>query len=219
MKICSLSNLRHLTWYFFVACSLRPPLRSSGQNSWLQIQRSGFDFRGYLIFWVVGLERGPLSLVSTIEELLERKSSGSGLESQQYGRSDPSHWPRGTVYPKKLVLISPTSGRRSVGILRSRTRATEFVWYTVWRMSSINRFFFIVLRPIQVSVFCCLTTWHNSLQIRSMLEFMKGDLPWCLTRCVYPSVLTLSKPTHTEIRAYLYGINHWWEKPNILWER
>jgi hypothetical protein len=28
----------------------------------------------------VGLERGPLSLVSTIEELLEIKSSGSGLE-------------------------------------------------------------------------------------------------------------------------------------------
>jgi hypothetical protein len=30
----------------------------------------------------VGMERGPLSLVSTIEELLERKSSGSGLESR-----------------------------------------------------------------------------------------------------------------------------------------
>jgi hypothetical protein len=29
---------------------------------------------------VVGLKRGPLSLVSKIEELLERKSSGSGLE-------------------------------------------------------------------------------------------------------------------------------------------
>jgi hypothetical protein len=28
----------------------------------------------------VGLERGPLSLVSTIEELLEIKSNGSGLE-------------------------------------------------------------------------------------------------------------------------------------------
>jgi hypothetical protein len=27
----------------------------------------------------VGLERGPLSLVSIIEELLERKSNGSGL--------------------------------------------------------------------------------------------------------------------------------------------
>jgi hypothetical protein len=31
---------------------------------------------------VVGLERGPLSLVSTIKELLGRKSSGSGLENR-----------------------------------------------------------------------------------------------------------------------------------------
>jgi hypothetical protein len=36
----------------------------------------------------VGLERGPLSLVSTIEELLERKNSGSGLENRVYGRKD-----------------------------------------------------------------------------------------------------------------------------------
>jgi hypothetical protein len=35
---------------------------------------------------VAGLERGPLSLVSTTEELLERKSSDSGLESREYGR-------------------------------------------------------------------------------------------------------------------------------------
>jgi hypothetical protein len=39
---------------------------------------------------VVGLERGPLSLVITTEELLERKSSGSGLDSRDYGRRDPS---------------------------------------------------------------------------------------------------------------------------------
>jgi hypothetical protein len=31
----------------------------------------------------VGLERGPLSLVSTTEELLERKSSGSCLENRE----------------------------------------------------------------------------------------------------------------------------------------
>jgi hypothetical protein len=37
----------------------------------------------------VGLERGPLSLDSTIEELLGRKSSGSGLENRDYGRRDP----------------------------------------------------------------------------------------------------------------------------------
>jgi hypothetical protein len=49
-------------------------LRSSGQGSWLQIQRSGFDCRRYHIFWeVVGLERGPLSLVRIIEQLRERK--------------------------------------------------------------------------------------------------------------------------------------------------
>jgi hypothetical protein len=32
--------------------------------------------------------RGPLGLVSTTEELLESKSSGSGLESREYGRWD-----------------------------------------------------------------------------------------------------------------------------------
>jgi hypothetical protein len=37
----------------------------------------GFYSQSYLIFWVVGLERGPLSLVRIIEVLLEWKSSGS----------------------------------------------------------------------------------------------------------------------------------------------
>jgi hypothetical protein len=51
---------------------LRPPLWSSGQSSWLQIRRPGFDSRHYQKK-VLGLERGPLSLVSTTEELLDRK--------------------------------------------------------------------------------------------------------------------------------------------------
>jgi hypothetical protein len=66
----------------------------------------------------VGLERGALSLVSTIEELLERKISGSGLESREYGCRNPSRWPRGTLYPQKLTLTSLTSDYRSVGIVR-----------------------------------------------------------------------------------------------------
>jgi hypothetical protein len=54
---------------------------------WLQIQRSGFDSRLYQIFSeVVCLERGPLSLVSTIEELLRRKNSDSDLENRIYER-------------------------------------------------------------------------------------------------------------------------------------
>jgi hypothetical protein len=39
-----------------------------------------FDSRQHQIFCeVVGLKQGPLSLVATIEELLGKKSSGSGL--------------------------------------------------------------------------------------------------------------------------------------------
>jgi hypothetical protein len=53
---------------------MRPPLWSSGQSSWLQIRRPRFDSRHYQNKKkVVGLERGPLSLVSTTEELLDRK--------------------------------------------------------------------------------------------------------------------------------------------------
>jgi hypothetical protein len=36
----------------------------------------------------VGLERSPLSLMSTTEELLGRKNSDSGLEMREYGRRD-----------------------------------------------------------------------------------------------------------------------------------
>jgi hypothetical protein len=49
------------------------------------------DSRRYNIFReVVRLERGPLSLVSTTEELLGRKGSGSAPENLEYGRRDPS---------------------------------------------------------------------------------------------------------------------------------
>jgi hypothetical protein len=45
--------------------------------------------------------------VSTIEELLGRKTSGSGLENEEYGRRDPSRSPRDTLYPQKLAPTSP----------------------------------------------------------------------------------------------------------------
>jgi hypothetical protein len=76
----------------------------------------------------VGLERGPLCLVSTTEELLERKSSGTILEIRDYGRRGSAALT--TLHPsirKKLPLTSPKNGGRSVGIVRLRTRATEFL--------------------------------------------------------------------------------------------
>jgi hypothetical protein len=108
-----------LTYFNSVTPTLRPPLWSSGQSSWLQIKRFGFDSRGYHSFWeVVGLKRGPLSLVSINEELLGRKSSGSGLEIREYNSRDPSRWPCITLYQQKLALTSPKSSCRSAAIAR-----------------------------------------------------------------------------------------------------
>jgi hypothetical protein len=101
-----------------------------GYRSW----GSGFDSWRYQIFWeVVDLVRGPLSLVSTTDELLGRKSSDFGLERREYGSGEPSCWQRDTLYPQKLILTSPTSGGHPVDIVRSRTKATKlfvFGWYT-----------------------------------------------------------------------------------------
>jgi hypothetical protein len=70
----------------------------------------------------VGLVRSPLSLVSTTGELLG--SSGSCLEKRDHGRADYET----PLYPQKLALTSPTSGGRSVGIVSSRTQATEYMF-------------------------------------------------------------------------------------------
>jgi hypothetical protein len=51
------------------------------------------------------------------------------LENREYGRRDPSRWPRGTLYPEKLAIPSTTSGDRSVGIVRSRTQTMEFILF------------------------------------------------------------------------------------------
>jgi hypothetical protein len=107
----------------FVSCDRRsgPPLWSSDQSSWLQIHRPGFDSRRSDFL------RSSESGTESTQPLLGRKSSVSGLESREYGRRDPSRWPRGTLNPQKLALTSWTSGGRLVGIVRSRTEeATEF---------------------------------------------------------------------------------------------
>jgi hypothetical protein len=76
-----LSYTRYTALYFrgcIIICAEEyngPPLWSSGQSSWLQVRRPEFDSRHYKK--KVGLERGPLSLVSTIEELLDRKVAAS----------------------------------------------------------------------------------------------------------------------------------------------
>jgi hypothetical protein len=88
---------------FYTPSWIRRPPCGLVVSSWLQIQRSGFDSRRYEIFWeVVGLERGPFSLLSLTEELLERKSDGSGLENRDYAVRDPQHRLRDTPLPAKV---------------------------------------------------------------------------------------------------------------------
>jgi hypothetical protein len=110
------ASIRVLTLHCIPSDQLIRPFQPGlVRDYWLQIQKPGFDSRPYQIFWeVVGLERCPLSLVSTTEELLERDTSGSGLQNWEYGRMVPSRWPRGTRYPQK-VGTNFAGKRRSLG--------------------------------------------------------------------------------------------------------
>jgi hypothetical protein len=51
----------------------------------------------------------------------------TGLENREYGHRDPLCLPRNTLYLQTSALASPISGGLSVGIVRSRTKATELV--------------------------------------------------------------------------------------------
>jgi len=54
------------------------------------------------------------------------------------------------LYPQKLALTSPTGGGRSVGIVRSRTKATDFS--LVFYMPPALRYSFIV--PHDAFMYC-----------------------------------------------------------------
>jgi hypothetical protein len=99
----------------------------------------------------VGLEQGPLSLVSTTEELLDRKVAAPVFENREYGRRDPSRWLRGTLYPQKSATTSPRSGGRSVGIVGSRTQIMEL-------KKKVDRLCGLVVRvPGYITEMCCVS--------------------------------------------------------------
>jgi hypothetical protein len=118
----------------------------------------------------VGLERGPLSLVSTIEELLGRKSSGSGLESREHGRRGPSRRPRGTLYPQMLTLTLLISNGRSVGIVCSRTQVMEFFFFfcSVRFLVMLRSFCFRGMKNVLDSV----TVQFDGCVLRALLEWL-----------------------------------------------
>jgi hypothetical protein len=138
-------------WYSF-----RPPLWSSGQSSWLQIQRPVFDSRRYQIFWeVVGLEGGPLSLVSTIGELLGRKSIRSGLVSRELGRRVASRWLRDTLCPQSRTLqpLILSWGPPSVTVHCLNLRELQFCYvscllgliFSSWQISHFGHYLLLII--------------------------------------------------------------------------
>jgi hypothetical protein len=64
--------------------------------------------------------------VRITEELLEWKSSGSGSRKPGLTAVGIRCAEHSTHLSTKLALTSPTSGGRSVSIVRLRTKATEF---------------------------------------------------------------------------------------------
>jgi hypothetical protein len=85
--------------------------------------------------------------VSTIEELLERKSRGSGLEDREYGRGDPSRCPRGTLYPQKFD-INLAYKRRLLGLYSSLADTGHGDFFYV------QRDLFCTLNPVISPEYC-----------------------------------------------------------------
>jgi hypothetical protein len=110
-----------------------PPLWSSGQSSWLQIQRSRARFPVLPDFLRISVA-GTWS-AEPLEDnwgATWKDSSGSGLKPKlmAVGIRCADH---ATTLSVKLPLTSPTNGGRSVGTVRWRTEAPEFFFVDNYR--------------------------------------------------------------------------------------
>jgi hypothetical protein len=55
-------------------------------------------------------------------EVCRMRNRDEEVYTEINGRGNPLRWPRDTLYPQMLALTSPTSGCRSVGIVRLWTK-------------------------------------------------------------------------------------------------
>jgi len=68
------------------------------------------------------------------------------------------------LYPQKLALTSPTGGGRSVGIVRSRTKATEFC----------HAYYMKIVASIDL--FCCLYFIHGQFKFLWVVHFYDREI-------------------------------------------
>ena len=78
------------------------------------------------------------------------------------------------LYPQKLALTSPTGGGRSVGIVRVRTKATELVYVSRGRYSSIDQIFTSLLEVLRLRMF--LFIGHNCASTDLFLAYNGNGL-------------------------------------------
>jgi hypothetical protein len=133
----------------------------------------GFDSLRYHIFWeVVGMERGPLKLMNTIEELLERKSSGSGLKKWDY--SHRSSVGLITRHPLSAnVFTNFADKRRSLGRCSSfvdQSHGDFFIFINLLFMVHIYYSFYLIQ---MISVFKSFSALRAVLSGRSSTQLLR----------------------------------------------
>jgi hypothetical protein len=115
------------------------PLR---QSSWPQIERSRVWFP-VLPDFLRSSGSGTRSTQPRQDNLgaILKKTTAPVWKIEINGRGDKLWWPCDTLYPQKLVPTSPTSGGRSVGVIRLRTTGHGicFFFHCVWRMERAGK--------------------------------------------------------------------------------
>jgi hypothetical protein len=121
----------------------------------------GFDFRRYQIFCeVVGLERGPLSLVRITEELLEWKNNDSRLENRDLTTvgclQPPAHTGSSFADFSTLKMEAIRSSETSVHTSSTRRTSQKTAFFIVTAVKTSNQRIKIMFVKVVLQL-----TWLN----------------------------------------------------------
>jgi hypothetical protein len=127
--------------------------------------------------------------------------SDSGLENREHDRRNPSRWPSGNLYPQKLALTSMTSCGRSVGIVYSRTQATEFS-LVIWLFVCMY-----VSRAVPRQLVALLTA---EALVRALIQTAYGQVLLRVLRYPLPSIPPIAP--HSSSSIIILG---WYNRPVV----